>query len=83
MVIGETGVVVLWLRSLISSTFYTVLYTNGNPYTVENVEYISDPVDNAIKKFEFHPLILLIKNRIDKNISQNYFCFKEVTKQNY
>ena len=83
MVIGETGVVVLWLRSLISSTFYTVLYTNGNPCTVENVEYMSDPVDNAIKKFEFHPLILLIKNRIDKNISQNYFCFKEVTKQNY
>ena len=50
MVIGETGVVALWLRSLKSSTFYTVLYNNGNPYAVENVEYMSDPVDNANKK---------------------------------
>ena len=39
-----------------------------------------DPVDKAIKKFKFHPSILFIKNRIGKNISQNLFCFNEVTK---
>ena len=53
---------------------------HGNPYTVENVENRSDPVEKAIKKFEFHPSILLIKNRIGKNVSQNLFCFNEVTK---
>ena len=58
----------------------TFLDIHGNQYTVENVENISDPVDKGIKKFEFHPSILLIKNRIDKNISPNLFCFNEVTK---
>ena len=53
---------------------------HGNPYTVENVENMSDPVEKAIKKFEFHPSILLIKNKIGKNVSQNLFCFNEVTK---
>ena len=46
-----------------------------NPYTVENVENMSDPVEKAIKKFEFHPSILLIKNKIGKNVSQNLFLF--------
>ena len=40
---------------------------------------MSDSVDKAIKKIEFHPSILHIKNRIGKNISQNLFCFNEVT----
>ena len=53
---------------------------HGNPYTVENVEYMSDPVEKAIRKFKFHPSILLIKNKIGKNVSQNLFCFNEVTK---
>ena len=53
---------------------------HGNPYTVENVENMSDSVEKAIKKFEFHPSILLIKNKIGKNVSQNLFCFNEVTK---
>ena len=54
---------------------------HGNPYVVvENVENMSDPVDKAIKRFEFYPSILLIKNRIGKNISQNLFCFNEATK---
>ena len=34
---------------------------HGNQYTVQNVENISDPVYRAVKKFEFHPSILLIK----------------------
>ena len=41
---------------------------------------MSDPVEKAIKKFEFHPSILLIKSRIGKNVSRNLFCFNEVTK---
>ena len=41
---------------------------------------MSDPVEKAIKKFEFHPSILLIKNKIGKNVTQNLFCFNEVTK---
>ena len=49
---------------------------HGNPYAVvENVENMSDPVDKAIKRFEFYPSILLIKNRIGKNISQNLILF--------
>ena len=50
-----------------------------NQYTVENVENIGDPVDKAIKKTEFNPNILLIKNRIGKSIFQNLFCFNEET----
>ena len=51
-----------------------------NPYTVENVENMSDPAEKVTKKFEFHPSILFIKNRIGKNFSQNLSCFNEVTK---
>ena len=51
-----------------------------NPYTVENVENMSDPVEIAIKKSEIHPNILLIKNIIGKKVSRNLFCFNEVTK---
>ena len=47
---------------------------------MENVENMSDPVEKAIKKFEFYPSILLIKNRMEKSVSQNLFCFNEVTK---
>ena len=50
---------------------------HGNQYTVADVENIRDPVDKAIKNFELHPSILLIKNRIGKNISQN-LLFNEV-----
>ena len=53
---------------------------HGNQHTVENVENISDPVDKAKKKFQFHPSISIIKTRIVKNIYQNLFCFNEVTK---
>ena len=48
--------------------------------TVENVENIGDPVNKAIKKFKFHSILLLIKNIINKSISQNLFCFNKVTK---
>ena len=41
---------------------------------------MSDPVEKAIKKFEIHPSILLINNRIGKNVSQNLSCFNDVTK---
>ena len=58
----------------------TSLNIHGNQKTVENVENISHSVDTSIKKFEFHPSILLIKNRIGKNVSQNLFCFNEVIK---
>ena len=52
----------------------------GTQYTAESIENISDPVDEAIKKVEFHPSILLIQKRIDKTISQNLLGFHEVTK---
>lgn len=53
------------------------LHIHGNQYTLENDKNVSDPVDKAINKFEFHPSILFIKNRIGKSLSQ--FCFNEVT----
>ena len=37
------------------------LNIHENKYIVENIENINDPVDKAIKKFEFHPSILLMK----------------------
>ena len=61
-------------------TALTSLDIHGNPHTVENVENMSDPVEKAIEKFKFHPSILLIKNRIGKNVSRNLFCFHEGTK---
>ena len=41
---------------------------------------MSDPVERAIKNFEFHPSIFFIKNRIRKNVSRKLFRFNEVTK---
>ena len=38
---------------------------------------MSDPVKKAIKKFEFHPSIFLIKKKV---VKINLFCFNEVTK---
>ena len=46
------------------------LDNHRNPYAVENVENMGDPVEKAIKKFGFHPNILLIKNRTGKIVSQ-------------
>ena len=66
----------------LNTFFKTVVVSldiHGNPCTVENVENMSDPVEKAIKKNKFHLSILLIKNRIDKNVSRNLF-FNEVTK---
>ena len=51
---------------------------HGNQYTVKNVENISDPVYRAIKKFEFHPSILLIKIELTK-LFLKICCFNEVT----
>ena len=48
---------------------------HGNQHIAENFEK-----NKPIKKFEFHPSILRIKNRIAKNIFQNLFCFHEITK---
>ena len=56
------------------------LNIHENSYIVENIENINDPVNKAIKKFEFDPRILLIKNRIGEKISPNLFSFSEVTK---
>ena len=56
------------------------LVIHGSPYTVENGKNMSDPVEKPIKELEFHPSILIIKNKVGKNISQNLFCFHEVTK---
>ena len=33
---------------------------HGNPYTVENIENMSDPIEKAMKKFQFHPKFLEI-----------------------
>ena len=40
------------------NNFLKIVDIHGNHYTVANVENISDPVDKAIKKSEFRPLIL-------------------------
>ena len=42
-------------------------------YTVENIENMSDLVEKPIKKIEFHPGILLIKNKIGNNVFKIYF----------
>ena len=57
------------LKLLKSIYYLEYLDIHGNPHTVENVENISDPVEKAIKKFEFQPSILLIKNEIGRNVS--------------
>ena len=56
-------------------TVVASLDIHGNLYTVENVKNMNDPVEKAIKKFEFDPSILLIKNKIGKNVSQILFYF--------
>ena len=40
------------------NNFLKIVDIRGNHYTVENVENVSNPVDKAITKSEFHPLIL-------------------------
>ena len=40
-----------------------------NYYTVVDVENLSELVVKPIEKFEFHPSILLIKNKVDESIS--------------
>ena len=40
------------------NNFLKIVDIHRNHYTVENVENISEPVDKAIKKSEFRPLIL-------------------------
>ena len=56
------------------------LNIHENKYIVENIENINDPVDKTIQKFEFHPGILLIKNKIGEKVSPNLFSINEVTK---
>ena len=56
------------------------LNIHENKYIVENIENINDPVDKAIQKFEFHPSILRIKNKIREKVSPNLFSFSQVTK---
>ena len=56
------------------------LNIHENKHIVESIENINNPVDKAIKKFEFHPSILLIKNKIGEKVSPNLFSFSEVTK---
>ena len=56
------------------------LNIHENKHIVENIENINDLVDKAIKNFEFHPSILLIKNKIGEKVSPNLFSFSEVTK---
>ena len=43
---------------------------------------MSDPVEKAIKKFEFYPSILLIKSKTSAFVTslKQIFCFNEVTK---
>ena len=41
---------------------------------------MSESVEKAIKKIEFHPSIFLIKIKIGKNVFQNLFCFNEARK---
>ena len=47
---------------------------------MENVENMSDPVEKAIKKIRTSSKYFAYQNKIGKNISQNLFCFDEVTK---
>lgn len=47
-----------------------------NQYIVADVEDISDLIEKEIKKFEFHPGILLIQNKVDVRISQSFVPVK-------
>ena len=46
---------------------------HGNPYTVENVENMSDPVEKAIKEFEFHQAFFLSNIELAKTFLELYF----------
>ena len=52
------------------------LEINENPYIINEVsDYILDPVEKCINKYQFHPSILLINNRIK---IQNLFSFHAI-----
>ena len=46
---------------------------HGNPYTVENVEYMSDPVEKAIRKFNFIQVFCLSKIKLARTFLKIYF----------
>ena len=73
MILEVAGELNNFLKTAVAS-----LDIHRSPYTVENVENMSDPVEKAMKKI--HPSTLLIKNKIGQNVSQNFFCFNEVAK---
>ena len=54
------------------------LIPEENKFLVDNNNQSDDPVDNIVKKFEFHPSILLIKENIS-HFSQNKFSFIETS----
>ena len=78
---AASGVLVYFRIDLVHMSAWHEPHECDTSDSEKNVENISDPVDKAIKKIEFHPSILLIKNRIGKYISQNLFCFNEVTRE--
>ena len=46
---------------------------HGNPYTVENVENMSDPAEKAIKEFEFNQVFFLSNIELAKTFLELYF----------
>ena len=54
------------------------LHINKNRYFLTEIRYIANPTDAAIKKYEYHPCILKIKEII---ICSSFFSFSEVTLQ--
>ena len=56
------------------------LEINENPYNINQVsDDTLDPVEKCINKYQFHPSILLIKNRIKV---QNLFSFHAIDRNN-
>ena len=46
---------------------------HGNPYTVENVENMSDPVEKALKTIRISSKYFAFKNKTSLSVSQNFF----------
>ena len=49
---------------------------------IENVDYIDDPVLKAFEKFKYHPSILAISEKYDKNtFSFQPVSYKDILKE--
>ena len=59
----------------ISVVLQALQASQKNKFTIQRNIPLSDPIDKAIMKFQFHPSILLMKTKIN---TSNSFSFTEI-----